>query len=410
VGSGKTFASVIEAMRQPRGSVGMMVAPTYPMLRDATLRTFLDLARRGNILRDYNRQDKEAKLAGGRTVLFRTGQFPDRLRGPNLGWFAVDEGALCAPGIWPILIGRLRLKPGKGWVATTPRGKLNWTHRTFTDGGADYDTIVASTRDAFWHDPAFVGSMLANYSEDFARQEIDGAILDDAQEALLPEWWLDGMELVIRSGSHPAGRRRMGVDLGYGTGRDSFTYLVRDNLSILSAFECPYVGVPQAAQLVAEKSREWDVEQGDITYDGAGPGRDMARYLENYRITDAVAYFGGAKQKRTATNKRSLVAWRMRQRLDPQRPMPFEGDPDPSKCHPLFAPPPKPAIVRTQAPFSLPVDRPWWPRLKEELGELKYSMRDRKVELEKKEDLVARLKRSPNLADALLMTFNDGDD
>ena len=45
IGSGKTYAGTVEILRQPAGSTGMVVAPTYPMLRDATLRTFADLAR-----------------------------------------------------------------------------------------------------------------------------------------------------------------------------------------------------------------------------------------------------------------------------------------------------------------------------------------------------------------------------
>jgi hypothetical protein len=43
VGSGKTRAGCLAILAMPGNSTGMVVAPTYPMLRDATLRTFLEL-------------------------------------------------------------------------------------------------------------------------------------------------------------------------------------------------------------------------------------------------------------------------------------------------------------------------------------------------------------------------------
>jgi hypothetical protein len=337
-------------------------------------------------------------------VLFRTASDPDVLRGPNLGWFWPDEAALMSVDVWPVMLARLRLSPGQAWVTTTPRGKRNWTHTTFATGGPKYRTIVASTRGAFWNPPEFLDSMLGNYSPDFARQEIDAEVLDDEQEGLVPLWWLDAMETWIRAAGHPAGRRRMGVDLGYGTGRDSFTCLVRDDLGILGAIESPYVGVPQAAQLVQQQATRWRVRQEDIVFDAGGPGRDLPRYLEAYGI-EAVPYHGNGKGGPHFENRRSRCAWRLRQRLDPSRPLVLPTLPENAGFHPLF--PPAPPGVQTQPPFALPADRPWWPQLRQELGELKYTTRARKACLEKKEDLAARLKRSPDLCDALIMSFYD---
>ena len=216
------------------------------------------------------------------------------------------------------------------------------------------------------------------------------------------------METALAPKGHPGGRRRMGVDLGYGTGRDSSTLLVRDDLGILWAMESSYVGVAQAAQLVAEWSVRLKVRQEDVTYDAGGPGRDMERYLQQYGITEATAYYGSRAGYARAENRRSLVGWRLRERLDPQRPLDW-GDGGGDGRHALFATPSAPSGVPTQHPFVLPSRRPWWPRLREEIRALKYEMKGRKVALERKEDLVARLKRSPNLLDALLMTFNDGE-
>lgn len=406
VGSGKTRAGVVKAFLQPRGSVGMVLSPSYPMLRDAVLPLFLRLARHGGILRRWLKGDRIAELAGGRTVMFRTASDPDALRGPNLGWFWPDEAALMGADIWPILLARLRLPPRRAWVTTTPRGKLNWSHRTFATGGPDYRTIVASTRAAFWNPPEFLASMLANYSSDFARQEIDAEVLDDAQEALLPDSWVDRLETVVRATNRPAGRRRMGCDLGYGTGRDAFTCLVRDDLGILAGFQSPYVDIPNAAQIIADQSTRWRVRQEDIVFDAGGPGRDLPRYLEQHRILDAIPYYGSGEGGNKAVNRRSRCAWRVHERLDPQRPEQLVES-EQRYAHPAFYVPPSgpsPGMA-VQPPFALPADRPWWPHLAEELKELRYSMVARKVRLEPKEELAKRLKRSPDMADALIMSY-----
>lgn len=133
VGSGKTRGGCLEVLRQPAGSVGMVLAPTYPMLRDATLRTFMDLAQRGGIVKTWHKAEMTAELIDGKVVMFRSADNPDRLRGPNLGWFYPDEAALMDQDVWLIMIGRLRESPGRAWVTTTPRG-FNWLYDTFTHG------------------------------------------------------------------------------------------------------------------------------------------------------------------------------------------------------------------------------------------------------------------------------------
>ncbi|MBA2526402.1 MAG: hypothetical protein H0V18_11585 [Pyrinomonadaceae bacterium] len=78
-GSGKTYAGVLEILRQPP-SVGMCVAPTFRMLSDSTLQTFLDLTRRGGVLRSFNKSDMVAELINGTRILFRSADEPDSTR------------------------------------------------------------------------------------------------------------------------------------------------------------------------------------------------------------------------------------------------------------------------------------------------------------------------------------------
>ena len=49
-----------------------------------------------------------------------------------------------------------------------------------------------------------------------------------------------------------------------------------------------------------------------------------------------------------------------------------------------------------QPPFCLPAEKPWWPLLAEELKSLKWHHKGKLIALEPKEELMKRLRRSPN--------------
>jgi predicted phage terminase large subunit-like protein len=189
VGAGKTRAGCVEVLRMPPGSTGMVVAPTFPMLRDATATTLLDLARRGGVLKDWNRSEMTATLVDGKRVLFRSADTPDRLRGPNLGWAYLDEAALMDAETWLIVIGRLRNAPGKAWVTSTPKGK-NWLYETFAQGGGgEYALVQSSSRDNPFLPPGFVETLQRAYTSDWQQQEIEGAFIDPSGAMFARQWF-----------------------------------------------------------------------------------------------------------------------------------------------------------------------------------------------------------------------------
>jgi hypothetical protein len=409
VGAGKTRAGCVEAFRQPANSVGAVVAPTYGMLRDATALTFLELARRGKILRGFNKQDMTATLAGNRTVLFRSADRPDRLRGPNLSWFWLDEAAMMPEAVWLIMMGRRRVAPGLAWLTTTPRGK-DWIHRRFVaDRRAGYATVRASSRSNPYLPADFVQSLVDAYDDQFRAQEVEGEFLDDTLGRLVPDWWIDRLPSLIRPAKR-AGPPALGADLGEGTGRDSTVILVGDALGILHGEESPWVGPAQAAARIAELRQIWGIPEARIGYDaGGGRGLDLSPYLEQHGITEAYGYKGSRSGGAKFANKRSRVAWKLRQRLDPERPKP----PPPlrhDEKRSVFDPDPV-ALHLPQEPFCLPAEKPWWPLLAEELKALKYHHKGKLIALEPKEELQKALGRSPNVVDALLiLTDMLGDD
>jgi predicted phage terminase large subunit-like protein len=184
---------VLEILRMPAGSVGMVVAPTFRMLHDSTLATFLELTRNGGVLRQFNKTDMTAELINGTKILFRSADEPDRLRGVNLGWFVLDEGALCTQETWLILLARLRESPGRAWVCTTPRG-FDWIYEVFVKSESpDYAVIQSSTRDNIFLPSSFVERLQGQYTHQWQQQEIEGEFCE-LEGTLFKRQWFEVVE------------------------------------------------------------------------------------------------------------------------------------------------------------------------------------------------------------------------
>jgi predicted phage terminase large subunit-like protein len=177
VGSGKSFAGAYDLLRRARpGRLYLACAPTYPMLRDASLRTFLALAERLLFLRDFHRSDMVATLGNRSEVLFRSADDPDRLRGPNLSGAWCDEASLVAREAFDVLIGRLREAGEQGWLAATftPKGRQHWTFDRFGRGHPDTALFHARTADNPFLPPGFEARLRQQYHGLLADQELGG--------------------------------------------------------------------------------------------------------------------------------------------------------------------------------------------------------------------------------------------
>lgn len=208
VGSGKTMAGCAEAFRpEYAGATGAFIAPTFPMLRDATLAMFLGLCETAEaqgwpVLANFNKGDMVAQLNTGTTILFRSSDDPERLRGPNLGFFYLDEAALMKRRTWDIMIGRLREQPGRSWLTTTPKG-FNWIYDLFvTQRLPGYELIKSSSRDNPYLPADFVSSLEQAYAGAFRQQEIEGDFVQP-EGALAQRQWFGIVEAI------PAGARRV---------------------------------------------------------------------------------------------------------------------------------------------------------------------------------------------------------
>jgi phage terminase large subunit len=185
IGSGKSHALAYEALLLSRlnpGLLGLMGAPTYRMLQDSTQRTFFEVLETEGVAYDFFKQDNRLRFAeNGSEIIFRTMENPDRLRGPNLAWFALDELTYTREDAWTRLLGRLRHPQARrlcGCAVWTPKG-YDWVYRRFLEQpGRDYRLVQATPKENV-HLPAdFYDRLKDSYAELFFRQEVLGEYLD----------------------------------------------------------------------------------------------------------------------------------------------------------------------------------------------------------------------------------------
>lgn len=221
IGAGKSFSGAVKALRkvieQP-GSLGLIGAPTYPMLRDATMRSVWQVFPE-QLIESYNKTDGVLKFINGSEILFRSTDDPDRLRGPNLAWFWLDEGPLCGYYAWRVLKGRLRQSgyQPQSWITGTPHGEDEFYMDFEQEPKPGHTLYRASTRENLHNlPPTFIEDL--GYTGNFALQEIEGLFV--SYEGLVYEYradWHNGewVKVEANGAAHRPVLRIGGVDWGY---------------------------------------------------------------------------------------------------------------------------------------------------------------------------------------------------
>ena len=184
IGSGKSQALCQEAIRLSYlnpGRHGLLGAPTYPMLREATQTTLFEILDQEGIPYDYSKAENALRMKDTNSrIIFRPVDDFERLRGTNLAWFGLDELTYSPEQAWLRLEGRLRDPLATrlcGIAAWTPKG-YDWVYQRFIAGHVDgYDTIIAKPfENKFVLDkvPDFYERLKRSYDENLYQQEALG--------------------------------------------------------------------------------------------------------------------------------------------------------------------------------------------------------------------------------------------
>lgn len=167
------------------GRLGLLGAPTYPMLRDATQRTLFELLEANRLPFDYNKAENFIVLKDTRSkVVFRSLDDYERLRGTNLAWFGVDELTYTSEQAWLRLEGRLRDPKASqlcGFGVWTPKG-FDWVYDRFIANPVEgYEVILAKpfeNRHLLDKVPDFYNRLKHSYDDRFFQQEVLGEYLN----------------------------------------------------------------------------------------------------------------------------------------------------------------------------------------------------------------------------------------
>ena len=182
IGAGKTAVGLMcglnEALRQPK-SVGVIIAPTYPLIRDV-LYTEMDKWVPQELIKDFSRHENILTLNNGSVIRFRSAENDrqiERLRGPSITWFWIDEATLLPKMVWDIMIGRTRQigYECKAWITGTPKG-FNWIYDIFVKRPMPNSVILANvpTRSNIYLSEDYFRSLEEQYKGQFAAQELHG--------------------------------------------------------------------------------------------------------------------------------------------------------------------------------------------------------------------------------------------
>lgn len=217
------------------------------------------------------------------------------------------------------------------------------------------------------------------------RTHIDGLFPDSNEDALIPSEWLDNLATT----QVPYGPRRIAVDYAEGRGGDPAVILCRDDNGIYDIQSSNTWGIEELTKRTASMAAKYRVQPSYITWDSTGAGSDWGNRLRGAGLFGCRPFKGSCKVRSSAQgiNLRANAAWKMRRRLDPSRRVidPSRGNPIQDK---FFI-----------SPAHLVTLRP-------ELQSMTYELSNNgKIQLKSKESVRAILGRSPDWADALLISF-----
>jgi hypothetical protein len=159
------------------------------MLRDATMVALLALLHDQDVEFEFRKSDGELEfISPDSTVLLRSLDDPERLRGTNLAWFGVDELSYAREESWLRLEARLRDPEAAnlcGFGVWTPQGH-DWLFKRFIQNPVDgYGCIKAKpfeNHHLLDSTPDYYARLESSYDPKFYKQEALGEYINSAAD------------------------------------------------------------------------------------------------------------------------------------------------------------------------------------------------------------------------------------
>lgn len=197
IGSGKTTSLIqriaLNTSYWNVGDTGVVITPTVPSLRNVLIP---ELRKWGYLdIGTWEPSKKRWTLPNGSTVIFESADNSrkiQRLRGPNIAWFGMDEPQEIAAEAWDIMVGRVREGSYLNMFVTgTPKG-YNWVYdKLVGEESLDGVNLVrdVTTKDNPHLPEVYTDQIVEQYGGRFYEQEVLGQFVQF--EGLVYPWFSD---------------------------------------------------------------------------------------------------------------------------------------------------------------------------------------------------------------------------
>ena len=176
--SGKTMcaiASLAKYSRYPNRKV-MYVAPTYRMAKQIAWEDLKRLLMERNWVKKINESELSITLVNGSTILLRSADNPDSIRGIGLDYVVIDEAADISEEAWRAVIRpTLSDREGHAMIISTPKGR-----------GYLYDLYNDAKHQPDWHSWQFTtaqGGIVSSKELEQAKLDLDERTYKQEYEA-----------------------------------------------------------------------------------------------------------------------------------------------------------------------------------------------------------------------------------
>lgn len=203
-GSGKTFIGSflgIELSEIYNQNRGLVVARTYPLVRDTTLQSYFDHFDRYGYVegKDFHWKSSEAKLIfprTGSTILFRHLENPFKLKSLTLGWIHIEEMSEIEEATFQMLLSRLRLTtvPRRRLFGTTnPQAEKGWIWKYFvnrkdSDARIKYRRVIAPSTENIHLPDTYIQNMKNEFDPEYYRINVLGEDGDYTSGLVCKNW------------------------------------------------------------------------------------------------------------------------------------------------------------------------------------------------------------------------------